>query len=68
MGRLVNYSPLEMLRRAHIILGHQAVPQLLRTLEVVAPEVRKRIAHDVVEQFVREGCGVCDSTADCLSV
>ena len=62
MGRLVHYSAVQLLRRAHIVLGHASVKRVLDTLEIVAPHIRRRITATVVAAFLKEGCGGCDST------
>ena len=62
MGRVAKLTGVEILRRMHVVLGHPSLPVLLATL-MASKDVNAHIITKAdIEQYVREACGICEST------
>ena len=61
MGRAPKLTGYEILVRMHIVLGHVGLGPLLATVSKI-PDMAKTITKDAIEEFVRRGCGICDTT------
>ena len=60
MGKPPPLSGVPLLRYQHAVLGHVSLRKMLRTMQAAGVSA-DRVTADDVKQFVREGCGVCES-------
>eukprot|EP00966_Prymnesium_polylepis_P245683 5683454-Prymnesium_polylepis.1 len=64
-GRQPKLTGLEILIRMHIVLSHCSLRTLLTTLGFVTVDGKPaidRVTKSDIEEYVRRGCGVCEST------
>ena len=61
MGRLVDYSGVELLKRFHLLSGHRPIDDCLQSMKEVAPAMYRRITRDDIKQVLRDACGFCES-------
>ena len=57
MGRAPKLSELELIIRTHVVLGHASTDIIVATLAAAGITISKT----TIEEYVRLGCGICDS-------
>ena len=60
-GRIPALSPLEVLLRVHIILGHAPLHVILATLAQCASLPRGTITKAAIKEYMLRKCGICES-------
>ena len=57
MGRAPKLSELELMIRTHVVLGHASTDVIVATLATAGITILK----STIEQYIRLGCGICDT-------
>jgi len=61
MNRKPKLTGVELLRKQHVIDGHAGLSRTIQTM-AISPAFKKGVITKAdIEQFVREGCGACES-------
>jgi len=60
MRRPPKLTDIELLRRTHVVLGHTQLDNIVATLKR-AYGTDFKLSSSAIEQYIREGCGVCDT-------
>ena len=60
-GRIPTLTPLEMLTRVHLILGHAPLRTVLATLAHCASLAKNAITGEAIKQHRIQMCGICES-------
>ena len=61
-GKMASLSPLQVMKRAHIILAHCTLAVLLATLALCPSLPKSFITKDAIREYMADPCGICETS------